>query len=498
MSTAEQESIGLRYWVRSLSAHSAVYLVVAALGRSVSLLLVPLYTAVLAPAQYGVLAIALTINALLTLVLGMALHSAIARLYFEAETDEERGQLYGTLLAFLVVVPGIVCLLIELAGRAGALDFSAEIPYDPYLSLTVWASYFGVFLVLPQTIYITRQEPAKVLWLTLSNAVVMVAATVVLVVGLDQGVAGALRALLASAAFTGIVSIVLTARMSSGRVSPAVLRTAMIFAVPLLPHLLGHWLLNLSDRIILNRYVSQAGVGIYTFAYQFGLAMAVFTLALSNALSPIMMRQLKDPATRDHAPPTGTYALLAVTAVGLAIVLFAEEGVRLLAPDSYGDAAALVPWIVLAYVFQGVYYVWQQGTWYSMRTALVPVLTLACATLNVAMNLVLVPRYGIEAAAITTAVSFLALAVAQGLLAQKLHHIDWEYGRWLKLLVAALVPYGAARVAAELDMPARTAGDVVLLCVGFPLMLVALGFWTARERALIRSGLRAIRGAAAS
>jgi O-antigen/teichoic acid export membrane protein len=261
-----------------------------------------------------------------------------------------------------------------------------------------------------------------------------------------------------------------------------------------MPHLLAHWLLNLSDRIILNRYVSQAAVGIYTLGYQFGLAMSVFTLAMSNALSPIMMRQLKDPESRQHVPPTGTYCLLAVTAVGLAVALFAEEGVELLAPDSYREAETIVPWVVLAYAFQGLYYVWQQGTWYAMKTGWVPVLTLVCAALNVGLNLLLVPRYGIEAAAIVTAISFFALAVSQGLLAQRLHRIPWEYGRWVRLFVAGLASYGVAALLERADVPLMTLIDVALLLVLFPLLLTLSGFWTERERARVASTLRSLRG----
>jgi O-antigen/teichoic acid export membrane protein len=118
-----------------------------------------------------------------------------------------------------------------------------------------------------------------------------------------------------------------------------------------------------------------------------------------------------------------------------------------------------------------------------MRTRLVPTVTAASALVNVALNLVFVPRYGVVAAAVSTAISYAVLAAMHGALAQRLHPIRWEYGRWARMLALGIVWYlgGLALPIAD-SLPALAAKGLITL-VAFPVSLALTGFFTRRELA---------------
>ena len=188
--------------------------------------------------------------ALGTLLLGLSLWGAIGRLHFEAEDDHDRRTLYGTVLLFLLTVPLALTVALELLGRAGVLDVSESIPYDPYLRLAVWAAYFAIFIQIPISIYVVTEQPRKVISLTVANAVLITGLTLWFVVGLRDGAEGALRALAIGSGAMAAISIALSVRLGSLRFSRRWLRDSLRFAAPLIPHSVAQWGLFLADRLI--------------------------------------------------------------------------------------------------------------------------------------------------------------------------------------------------------------------------------------------------------
>lgn len=480
---------GLFARLRRLAVNSAVYLTGDAVAQGLALLLFPLYTRYLTPEDYGILALTQTVTIVLTILFGLALSSGLSRLFFEAESEEERARLYGTILSFLVVVPAAFAGLLHLAGKLDLLDPFEAAPYTPYLQYAVGTAYLGLFIQLPTAIYQARQEPRKVMALTILNAVSLAAATIALVVVVEQGVLGALRGALIGAGVTAVVSIVLVARMASFRLSKRWLLAAFAFSLPLVPHMLGTWVLYLSDRFVLERFVSTADLGLYSLGAAVGTAAHFFVTAVGRAFGPAFILALKRESERDQVPVMGTFWVLGLAWVCTAMALLLPDVIRLLAPAEFADATEVVPWIVYGYLAFGLYIVAAQGTWFSMRTQLVAVLTLTAGALNVGLNFLLIPEFGIVGSAAATLIAFAALALMQGTLSQRLHRIDWEYGRWLRIFAAALAAYAVGSLAGDETTVADTLWKLGAVLVVVPAALTVLGFWRPHEREVLRRRL---------
>jgi O-antigen/teichoic acid export membrane protein len=481
--------------MRVTFANSATYLAGDALVHGIGVILTPVYTRAMTPSDYGIVAVGMTVIALLTIVLGLSLYGSITRLYFEAKDEDDRRSLYGTLLIFFLVVPGLTALGIEALGRTGALDLADDVPFDPYLRLAVWTAYLSIFIEIPLAIYTTREEPRKVLALTLSNAALVTTGTLILVVGRDEGAEGALKAALIASGIMAVVSIGLTLRLGSLAFSRRWLEAALRFSVPVVPHSLAQWGLFLSDRFILARFVTGAQLGLFSLGAMVGTVASFAVNAFNRAGTPVVMDELKrDGATSSRVPRLGTYWLGGLLTVCLPLALFGDDAIRLLTPESYHGATVVVPWVVFGYFAMGAYTILAQGTWFSMRTAWVAPITFTAAAANIAANFILIPTYGIEAAAWTTFGGFVLLAVLHGMLAARLYRINWEYGRWLRLIVAG----GATFLLADRLTAGQTSvGDLgvqlLVLCLVFPAALTLLGFWSVSERSWLRARLAAAR-----
>ena len=473
--------------IKRLSANSLVYTVGTVLSRGIVVLLVPVYTRVLTPDDFGILAVTATVGVLVTTIIGLSLESAITQLYFQYGNDVERRSLYATLLAFWLVVPGLATLLLDAVGRTGRLDWSPTIRFQPYLRLTLWTSYLSIFINLPSTIYATRQEALRVVVLLLSQSLLTTMISLYLVVVMRGGALASLQATLYGTAIGAAVSVVLTARMASWNLSWAKLRSAMSFSLPLVPHTASQWALSLSDRVILSKYVSTGQLGLYSLGYQVSALISFFTQAVTNALAPIVNVQLNDNANRHKVPILGTYALFGTVFVGLAVALLGSDLIRLVTPPKFHGSARVIPLLALGFVFQGIYLIWSRGTWVSRRTGWMPILTAIAGIINIGLNLWLIPRWGIMAAAFSTAVAYGALALLQGSLAEKLHHIPWEYSRWFKLLAGGLACFAVGTLLSS-DRPAQNVVLKGLVClVLYPVSLGLMSFLTNPERRVLLS-----------
>ncbi len=488
MSTARAES-------RQFARHALEYLLSNLFVRGITFLLTPLYTRVLSPEDFAIVAIANTLASALGLGIGLAVHSAVTRLFAECKDEQERRVFFGTLLIFSTVVPTVFGLVLHLLGAMGKLDVFEVVRFEPHLKLVLWSAVAGNLCNLPVSVYMAREEPRKVSAFNIGSGLVQLLLNILFVVVLGQGALGILRAGLAANLVMAAVSVLLIAGMAAPVVSLRVLWHTLAFSLPLVPHLLANWALSVSDRLILERYVTQGDVGRYSLGYMFGLIVSVVAAAATNPINPAANRQLKDPEQAKNLPPLGTYALLGIVAFALPVSVSAREVVRIIAPRAYEGATDVVPWVVLGAVLQGVYLVWTTGTWYSRRTGLVPGVTLISALVNIGLNLWLVPRYGAIAAAWTTAVGYGVAALLHGLLAQRNHPIPWEYRRWVGLAVAGAATFALVHKV-QFESPlvgllAKTAA----CCAIFPLALGLTGFVHKEELSRLTATLRRRMGA---
>jgi O-antigen/teichoic acid export membrane protein len=422
----------LRRFVRSFF----VYLVPTVLLRGVSVILTPFYTRSLSPADYAVVGVANTIWYGLTVLFGLGLHSALLRLYADARNPDSRRQLVGGTTLALLAGGTTLAFALHIVWSQGWVQVSRLLPYAEGGNLILLASVATLFTTPLTTLYIAQERPTAFGVFSVCSSLLQMTTTVVFVVVLDRGARGAIEAITLSQGAAGLFSLVALARESSLRGAPSWAWRAIRLGLPLLPHGAATWVLALADRLVLERYVEADELGRYTLAYLFGAALSMATGAIAQTLHPMAMRRLSADPSDPLVPRLGTYAIAAVAFIGTLGLAVSVEAVDLLAPTSYAGTVRFVPWMLLGSFFQGVYFVWSLGTWFAKRTIWMSVIATVTSLITIALNLVLVPRFGADAAAMVTAGTYGLSAATHGFIAQKLHRIRWEYRRWSAIGIA--------------------------------------------------------------
>lgn len=471
----------LRNELKRLSTSSAVYLVPNLFLRGLTFLLTPIYARAMSPGDYGTLGVATTIGGVASLALSLSLHGSITRLHFEYKDDPTRQRtFYGTLLGFMLVFPAALTAILHLLGTAGHLDVFATVRYEPHLRIVLFTAFAQSFLPIPTAMYMVREQPVRVGVLNMVAALTQLGLTLLYVVGMHEGLLGALRAALHASIITAVVALVVMAANASLTFSVDVLKQALRFSVPLVPHALAAWALSISDRLVLERFVTRDDLGRYSIGYLFAFAVGLFAQSITTPLGPAANRQLKEDPQSPNVPPLGTYAFVAIAAAAMCAACFAREAIAILAPPIYRGAEQVVPWVVLGSVFQGCYLILSTGTWFSMKTRLIPLVTAAGAIANVVINIIAVPRYGILAAAVATAMAYGVMAILHAMVAHSLFPIRWELKRWATIALISFVAYG---VCASLSItPVAIALKALTVLVALVAMVLASGLRRLRRQ----------------
>jgi O-antigen/teichoic acid export membrane protein len=250
--------------------------------------------------------------------------------------------------------------------------------------------------------------------------------------------------------------------------------------------------LELSDRVILEHMVSIAELGVYSLGYQLGSAITMLSTAFNSAWIPHLFGYLQrgEEGADERVARLTTYFIVGLVFAALGWALLLPDLLRLVVTPAFFPATRIALWVIGAGVLGGLYLVPVGLLFWSKATRWVPLATIAAGATNIGLNLLLVPRYGSIAAAISTLVANAVLLVVVAFVAQRIHPLPYEYRR-LGIAVGGALALFAAWGILPLGPGAARAAVAFLLWIAYPLVLVGLGFFRAGETAWITGTLRA-------
>jgi O-antigen/teichoic acid export membrane protein len=413
--------------LRALLRGSLIYTLGNFLPRVGAFLLLPIYTAAMTPAEFGIFSLMLSLSGLLAIGYRLGLEGALLRFHFDVE-PVRRPSLYVTLAAVTTVAAVVLSGLAALVLGPSFDRLFPGVPFVPYGLLALAITAATAFQYVPASLFRATERPGRFLVFALGTFALAVGGTLLFVLALQMGAVGGLLAQLVSGIGVVATTAYILGRMRRGRVDRELAERALRFGLPLVPHGLAAWVLNLSDRwligllIGLSAVAAQAAIGIYSFGYVIGQSIALVAMSFNAAWVPVWYAR----GDAEHGPAllremtSLVMAGLAALAVGVAVL--APELTRLLATARWGEGAAVASEVIqvvtVASLVYGLYFMLVSTIFLRRRTAGLPLLTLAAGATNVAANLVLIPRVGLMGAAWSTLAGYLVLTT-----------LTWWYAR---------------------------------------------------------------------
>jgi O-antigen/teichoic acid export membrane protein len=444
---------GLAANLRRLAGQSAVYGLGSLASRLVAVLLLPLYTRYLDPADYGRVELILVFVVIVGIVAKLGLTSAFFRFFFDHDEPERRRDIFRTTFsALLVCATAVALLLAALAGPIAELLFGEAGGEDPARLVLIGALgvWITVLYELMAALFRVQERPLAFSVATVANITLTIGLTVLLVVGLGLRAEGVLLGNFLGSLLVFAGLLVVQRAWLGLRLDRPTLAGMLRFGLPLIPAGAALWAVNMIDRPAVNALAEgDAGqrahaLGIYAISYKLvqGITLLINAFQLSWPAFAYSLRD-DDEARRTYAAVLSIYVAgmsWAVLAVGLA----APWLVRLLTtPAYYGAADAVVP-LAAGTALYGTYYIAAIGAGRAKRTGRNWLIALAAALVDVALLVALVPRYGIEGAAWAAFAAYAVMVVLMLAWSQRVFPVPYRWGALLRTvaLAAALTVAG--------------------------------------------------------
>jgi O-antigen/teichoic acid export membrane protein len=474
--------------LRQLASESLVYGLAGTISRFLGIFLVPIYTRIFTPEDYGVLSLVASTMAVVSIFSVLALDSAAGRWFWETEEEEDRRRTIASWawcqLAVSAALAALMFAAADWLGRRIVGRGDAGL-YFRLVALTLPLSVLGAVLI--NWLRMQRRPWATMLY-TLGTSVAGILLSILLVVFLGWGLAGVYWAQIA----TLLVASAIAARLMRGWVSPRYfrwdrLRAMLRFAFPLIPAALAFWVVGFSDRYFVQAYRSTDEVGLYHIGSSLAAVVALVTTAFQQAWGPFAFSIHKQPDARRVYANVFLAYLWITCAVCTALTLFAPEVIRLVATEQYLGASTVVGFLSFSYVMMGLTYIASTGPGIMKTSAPTGAAVTVAAGLNLLFNFILVPWMGKVGSALATLLSQAVVPIYLFRASQRLYPIPYRFKAGLALLATAglLVCLGTVWRSGSVWLDVAVKAGLVLL---FLLAPFALGIVTPLQlRRLLRA-----------
>ena len=479
--------------IKKLLGHASVYSLGNILNKAVGFLLIPFYTHYLSTADYGTLELLDLSTALVALSLNMWMNASLLRYYHEFDDPQSRKSLVATALLSTAGVAAMAAL----AGIVLAKPLCSLILKSPIHYKLIWLISCNLFLTCLNSVswsYLRAQQRSR--QIVILNAVTlafMLMLNIYFLTVLRTGFVGILYSSVISnlCITTGLtlytliqVGITFDARK---------LRALAAFGLPLIVTSLAAFELNFADRFFLEHYSTVSMVGLYALGYKFGFMLSFLIVQPFILIWGVRMYEVaKRRDSGEALARIAAYFTLLLTTAGLILSLVIRDVIGTFAAPRFFAAYKITPVVALAYVFYGMAYYFQTGLYIAKKTKYLGLIGVACATTNIALNFVLIPRFVAAGAAWATAASFLLMAGLAYMFSQKVYRIPYPGFRLVLPLVIAVAIYGVSLWIPAISRPASLGLRLVLI-VAFALALLAFGFFDERETRQLRRAIQMTR-----
>ncbi len=369
-------------------------------------LTIPIFTRLLTVEEYGLVSVYMSVVGIMTIISGASLANGIGRARFDfadSYLEYKSSVLFLSALIFLGVFLAVFLFSKQLSS---AISIPSRLVL--YAALAGYASFVVGFL---KHDLLFRQKYKQRAFLSIVGSLSQIALSIVLVLSLAENLymGKVFGSLIPS---TILALLVFVHIFGPGRriIYPEAWRFALLFALPLIPHSLSHIILAQFDRIAVQAIVGSAETGLYSFAYNIGMITQVLLGASNAAWVPWFYKKMSKEEFGKIREATRAYSIIFLTATVVIMTLGPEMGLAM-APGQYLLGLRLVPVIALGDFFRFLYVVYVNFAFYKKKTIAISIGTIMAGVLNVVLNLSLIPVFGYEAAAWTTAISYFCLFI---------------------------------------------------------------------------------------
>ena len=449
--------------IKKLAGQTAIYGVSSIVGRIINFLLVPLYTNVLKPDEYGLLILMYSFVAVIYVFLIYGMETAYFRY---SESNDDKKKVYNTSL-ISIFSTSIVFVLISFSFSS---DIASWIRHESFAKFVQWFALImalDAIAAIPFAKLRAESRPIRFATIKFVNIGVNLGLNLFFILVcpfIIKTYSSGVIFNFIDAIFNpdlGFVSYVFISNLIASSITiimllPEIFKVQLQFdfhlwkklisyAAPLLIIGFAFSMNEMFGRILMNYLLPQDiafnEIGIYSASIKLAILLSLFVQAFRYAAEPFFFAQEKEKNSKKVYAQVMKYFVAIMLFASLGILLYIDV-IKLIIGKEFRSAVGVIPILLSAYIFIGIFY--NLSFWYKLsnKTIYGAVLALGGTLITIILNFLLIPKYGYWGSAWATLACYFAMMVASYLWGRKVYRIDYDLKRISTyLLVASLIYY---------------------------------------------------------
>jgi O-antigen/teichoic acid export membrane protein len=404
-------ALGMQHHLLRLGGNALVYGIGSVLPRFIGLLLLPVFTAYLAPAEYGVLAMLGVLTMIVQPIFALGITAAMGPSYFETDRPERRAQTIWT--AFFILTVSSVLLVGAgwlIPERLGSLVL-LPVAHADLVAMTLVGCAFSI-LATPFMQWLQFEEHSRLfVGITVGAAAVVSLSSIVTVVYFHWGAKGLVFSQLLGGGLSLLAFVGLAVKRTRAQINREIGVRLVSLGVRMVPSVGLLFVLMHANKHLLKWIGGLEQLGIYSVGFNIGTASSVVVSSIATSWYPFFMSFMqKRPEAEVLFGRIFTYYVLGVGYLCLLFFIFAKPVVLGLTQPEYREAYRVIGLVSLGYFFMGAFNMFLPGVYFAGEVPVVTGVQAVAAVVSVPLNYFLIVHFGILGAATGVAVGHFIMA----------------------------------------------------------------------------------------
>lgn len=430
--------------IKQLTKDTAIYGVSTIVGRFLTFLLVPFYTNIFPPDEYGIVANLYIFIAILNIIYIFGMDAAYLKFASNKSIASDKDKFSTPYLAVMFVSLFLSLFIILIKGSIISL-FEVPASYSYLIYYTSFILFIDALCVIPFIKLRIERKAKKFATFKIINILTNVFFNLLLVLYFKWGIEAVFVSNLIASLLTLIILLPDIIKKLKPVINISLLSRLIKFGLPYLPAGLGSMLIQGIDRPILTNLTDLTTAGIYNANYKLGIFMMLFVNMFQYAWQPFFLQQAEEKDAKKVFSKVLTYFTFAASIILVFVSLYIDDIVKVnffgitLIGSAYWSGLVIVPIILFGYLFNGLYVVFTAGIYIEEKSVYIPLVTGIGALVNVVVNLLLIPILGIIGAALATLLSYIVMALGLYIVTQKFYKIEYESVKMISIFAIILL-----------------------------------------------------------
>ena len=427
---------------KNLFKQTAIYGLATVVPRMFSFFLVPLYTDLLPKEEYGRVNVIFAYLIFFNVILAYGMETSFFRFY---NTEENKKSVVETSMVSIFWTT-ILFLAVALLFRTSVSNFiNIDVQYITYV---IWILALDALVIIPFSKLRAYQKPLFYAAIKIGNVAVNLGLNLFFLIYLPKIATSYPDSFISSFYFEGFqVGYIFISNIAASLLTLLVLlpnyfqvkwkfnfalwKRMMKYGFPIMIAGIAFAINDQFDKILLNYLlpadVAEAQVGIYSACYKLGLFMVLFRTAYTLGIEPFFFSHASNENAKETYATITKYFVIFGSLMTLAVIVFADVlKIVMIRDSSYWNAMGVVPLIILANFFLGIYT--NLSVWYKLtnQTHIGAYISIVGAIITLLLNYLLIPTMSYYGSAIATIAAYGTMMLISYVLGNKYYPIPYD------------------------------------------------------------------------